>query len=177
MHRSVHWQHVLTFQVRIHTKSEFTPKSLNISPWIKIGSCHTVRGFKHSRLLNFSQSFYFLIQFCWDSFWMQEPVISKKTGKPVYGYAGLALKNHFWPQVTWLTPVLSQVHDQWSNWTVSFAGMQNDQYRQKFEAIKAFVSQEWAEINKTRTEKVTQKKFIAISKVSPFPINIFWNFS
>jgi len=46
---------------------------------------------------------------------MQEPVISKKTGKPVYGYA-------------------------------------------------AYVSQEWSEINKTRTEKVTQKKFIAISK-------------
>jgi len=48
---------------------------------------------------------------------MQEPVISKKTGKPVYGYA-------------------------------------------------AYVSQEWSEINKTRTEKVTQAKFIAISKVS-----------
>ena len=30
----------------------------------------------------------------------------------------------------------------------------------------AFVAQEWSEINKTRTEKVTQKKFIAISKVS-----------
>ena len=30
----------------------------------------------------------------------------------------------------------------------------------------AFVAQEWSEINKTRTEKVTQTKFIAISKVS-----------
>ena len=30
----------------------------------------------------------------------------------------------------------------------------------------AFVAHEWSEINKTRTEKVTQKKFIAISKVS-----------
>ena len=29
----------------------------------------------------------------------------------------------------------------------------------------AFVAQEWSEINKTRTEKVTRKKFIAISKV------------
>merc|ERR1712131_89755 len=28
----------------------------------------------------------------------------------------------------------------------------------------AFVAQEWSEINKTRTEKVTQTKFIAISK-------------
>ena len=32
--------------------------------------------------------------------------------------------------------------------------------------ITAYVSQEWSEINKTRTEKVTQAKFIAISKVS-----------
>ena len=71
-----------------------TVKSLSHSLWIK-GSCHTVRGLKHSRLSIFSQSFYFLIQFCWDSFWMQEPVISNKTGKPVYGYAGLALKNYF----------------------------------------------------------------------------------
>ena len=30
---------------------------------------------------------------------------------------------------------------------------------------KAFVASEWEEINKTRTEKVTQKKFIKISKV------------
>ena len=29
----------------------------------------------------------------------------------------------------------------------------------------AFVAQEWSEINKTRTEKVTRTKFIAISKV------------
>ena len=54
-----------------------------------------VRGFKCSRLFNFSQSVYFLIQFGWVSFWMQEPVISKKTGQPVFGYAGLALKNYF----------------------------------------------------------------------------------
>ena len=32
---------------------------------------------------------------------------------------------------------------------------------------KAFVASEWEEINKTRTEKVTQKKFIKISKVWP----------
>ena len=30
----------------------------------------------------------------------------------------------------------------------------------------AFVAHEWSEINKTRTEKVTRTKFIAISKVS-----------
>ena len=30
----------------------------------------------------------------------------------------------------------------------------------------AFVAHEWSEINKTRTEKVTRTKFIAISKVT-----------
>ena len=30
----------------------------------------------------------------------------------------------------------------------------------------AFVAQEWSEINKTRTEKVSRAKFIAISKVT-----------
>ena len=58
-----------------------------------------------------------------------------------------------------------EISNSWTGQTAESAGPFD------LKPITAYVSQEWSEINKTRTEKVTQKKFITISKVSTKSFN------
>ena len=103
LHRTklFHWIFLCPYSLSRMTSTVLLNLKLNFNSWSNISWCQTVRGVKYSRLLNFSKSFFInLIQFCWVSFWMKEPVISKKTGKPVYGYAGLAWKSRFQSTLT-----------------------------------------------------------------------------